>query len=240
MSYDSAVATIEVQALSVSVVLAADPMPPWVAGSTVSLEVTATENGNPLTGCPTRIVMGSFPDAVYVIAEGTTNDQGKFVPWGGWSVPWYVGVWDVWAEVTVDSAIINSNAITGAILYDTRISIDAPERVVVGKEFTVTGKLEYEKDAGVWMPLSGETVRIYYDGTLIVEAVTDSDGNYTATAVINTSGTYTLKVLFSGGGTLALAERETAITAEGEIPFPWEIILVGAGGIFLLSLIFKK
>ena len=93
--------------------------------------------------------------------------------------------------------------------YRTRLTLAVPDRVIVGKEFTVRGKLEYEEFQNKWYPLSGRVVNIYIYPVGGVErkvgsATTGADGTYTFSHVVDESGTYIVKVVFPGTGATAI------------------------------------
>jgi len=101
------------------------------------------------------------------------------------------------------------------VAYPTRISISAPDAVAVDYPFTVEGKLEY-CDEDTWKPLAGATVYVYYDGSELGSATTDSEGNYSVSGSISTPGTYTLTARYPGEGlpggyAPAEATREVAV-----------------------------
>ena len=103
-----------------------------------------------------------------------------------------------------------------AVAYPTRISISAPGKVLVNETFTISGKLEYQSEDGVWRPLAGRTVSLYCDGTKIGDVATGSDGSYLRTASIPSPGTYTLKAVYAGEGLgLAPAAAESRLTVPG-------------------------
>ena len=111
------------------------------------------------------------------------------------------------------------------IVVPTSITINAPDRVATGAGFTTSGVLK-RSDTNVG--LGGQTVNVYYDGTLITSVTTGSDGSYSASCTISTAGTYTLKAVFPGSSIYAASVGEKSITA-GEVapPIPlWKVGLV--------------
>jgi len=231
---------------SVSVSLSVSPSPPWRAGQTVTFIVTATINGNPLANTPVWIFVRFIDDAGYSrmtkIAEGTTDSSGKATI--TCALPFKVSIGGV--EYRLPCRTVNfianerqyytwSNYVSGKLAYPTRISISAPTAVRPGEEFTISGKLEYESDAGVWSPLGGKTVTLFYNGNRIADVVTASDGTYSITTSIDKPGTYTLKAVYPGegltAGAVALARTVTGFMSPAKSPLPQMI----AGGLMLLA-----
>jgi hypothetical protein len=183
------------------------PSLPWKAGQTVTFQATLTAGGVPVSGETINFFYrppGTTP--VYVVQVATTGTDG--VARASWSVPiatdWHTlacAAWE-WGALSGGPAYsgVISNIITGKVAYNTRISISAPATVAPGQSFTITGKLEYESSSGVWSPLAGKTVSLYYNGTLIGNVTTGSDGSYSATASIPTAGSYTLRADYAGEG----------------------------------------
>jgi len=116
-----------------------------------------------------------------------------------------------------------SNTVTVEVyvmVYPTRISISAPDTVIVEQSFTVRGKLEYQDEAGVWHPLAGRTVSIYYDGNKLADAITDGDGSYSATVHIPSAGTYMLKAVYAGNEVTSASSTQKSITSTMIAPPP--------------------
>jgi hypothetical protein len=206
MPYVPASGTATVGVTSVSIVFSVSPPLPWTAGQTITFRVEVKSDGSPVAGQTVNFFYRPpGTTAIYVVAHSTTGSDG--VATASWTVPIKTDYhtlacanWEWGAYVAGPNIYDFSNIITGKVAYPTRISISAPESVVVGKPFTITGKLEYESDAGVWSGLAGKTVSIYYDGTLLGQPKTASDGTFSLTAIIPISGTYTLKAVYAGEG----------------------------------------
>jgi hypothetical protein len=81
--------------------------------------------------------------------------------------------------------------------YDTRITLLAPQSVIVGTQFTVTALLEYY-DGSAWKPLADQTINFYLDGNYYVSGKTGSDGKVSISAVFNTTGTHTIGASYDG------------------------------------------
>jgi hypothetical protein len=159
---------------------------------------------------------------------------------------------DSWKAPVIDnpySKRINVTIVSGGpnglacvlkhITVPTSITINAPDKVAVGANFTTSGVLR-RSDTNVG--LAGQTVNIYYNGTKITSVTTGSDGSYSADCSIPTAGIYTLKAEFPGSSTYAASVKEKSITA-GEVapPIPlWKVGLAlfaiigcGVGGYYV-------
>jgi hypothetical protein len=218
MPYNSAQATKGITILAVTVTLEVSPSPPWTAGQTVTLKATVTKDGTPWAGATVNFYI-SRP-YTKLIGTGTTNSSG--VATLSYAIPWTVDTTTVpctTAEfVAIEtSTATTSNRPTGKVAYPTRISITAPDSVPVGYAFDITGKLEYQSASGVWSPLAGKTVSLYYNTTKISDVTTGSDGAYREPyAKIPTPGTYTLKAVYAGEGFTAAATAFLGLTVSPE------------------------
>jgi hypothetical protein len=77
--------------------------------------------------------------------------------------------------------------------FGTKLTITAPDVVVAGAPFTVSGRLTVDT-AGV----GGATIEIYVGANLVTRVTTGADGSYSATISIPTTGTHTIKARFPG------------------------------------------
>lgn len=136
------------------------------------------------------------------VGYSITGSDGSFVD--EWTIPsWlYIGYeefdlacqdWKFQAEHSPSETVSNTKNL--AVAYPTRISIKAPDKAFPGESITISGKLEYRLN-DVWVGLSGKTVKIYLDSTLLGSPTTDSDGSYQLKVSISKSGT--LKAVFEG------------------------------------------
>jgi hypothetical protein len=75
----------------------------------------------------------------------------------------------------------------------TQLTITAPDVVVAGAPFTVSGRLT-ANNVGV----GGATIEIYVGTTLVTKTTTGADGGYSASITIPSPGTYTIKARFPG------------------------------------------
>jgi len=76
----------------------------------------------------------------------------------------------------------------------TRLTISAPETVIAGKSFPVSGRLTDEYGN----PIPDATIELYSDTSKIGESRTGRDGGYVFNVVIEAPGEYTLKARFPG------------------------------------------
>jgi hypothetical protein len=226
MPYNRAEGTKSITVYAVAITIEVSPKAPWTAGQTLTIRATLTKDGAPWAGETISFIFASPEQDTLpridttVIGSAVTDANG--VASFNWTVPWkidtaqvpcrkfnYVGAWHQ-----------PSGAYKwygpGAIAFPTRISITAPDRVAPNQSFTISGKLEYESDSGVWSPLAGKTVSLYYNTTKIADVTTASDGTYSATASIPTSGTYTLKASYAGEGFTAAALAVLGVTVSPE------------------------
>jgi hypothetical protein len=81
--------------------------------------------------------------------------------------------------------------------YNTRITLFAPQSVIVGTQFTVTALLEYY-DGSAWKPLPDQTINFCLDNNYYVSGKTGSDGKVSISAVFNTTGTHTIRASYDG------------------------------------------
>jgi len=203
MPYNRAEGTKSITVEAVTITLECVPSPPLTAGQTVTLKATLKRDGNPWPG---ETIVFYF-STLYRIGEAVTDSNG--VATMTYTVPWTVAGTTVpcrhWKyPEPLFEAIHPGSAkyayVEGAVAYPTRISISAPDRVPAGTDFVIEGKLEYQSASGVWSPLAGKTVSIYYNGTKLIDLTTLSDGRYSALVRINTPGRYTLRAVYAGEG----------------------------------------
>jgi hypothetical protein len=214
----SATKSITVQAIKVS--LTVSPSPPWTAGQSVTLKATVTIDTGAGAGRTVRFFI-LYDSYSTIIGEGTTGSDGSVsvtytIPWsiGGVTIPCKT---DKFRAYDADTGTA-SNDVSGNVAFPTRISISAPDKVVAGASFPITGKLEYQSDSTTWSPLAGKTVSLYYNGTKIADVTTGSDGTFGSPCTISTPGTYTLKASFGGAGfTAAVAVAGITITVPTEV-----------------------
>jgi len=236
--------SITVQAVAISV--SVSPEAPWTAGQTVTITATLTKNGSPWPGETISFAFYSptpAPMLHAVIGDATTGADGKASI--TWTIPWTIDTNAVpcRTQCYFRASHIASNTRAdygpGAVAYPTRISISAPDTVAPGQTFTISGKLEYESASGVWSPLAGKTVSLYYNTTKITDVTTASDGSYSASASIPSSGTYTLKASYAGEGfalapALALAGIKLAVP-ESVKPLITPLAAILVGGIVAIA-----
>jgi len=254
MPYWSAQASRGVTALSPSIDMTVSPSPPWKAGQTVTVKVTVKSNGNPVANTPVWLWLYSS-DAKWrsMITQLYTDSTGSASV--DWSIEWsreFENV-DTGARSTLTlpcrSWMLEAAAVmlgvstrtSCSIAYPTRISIYAPDTVIAGQAFTVSGELEYliSPEPIKWGPLKHKRVEIYCNGTKIAEVETADNGTYEVKVIIGRPGTYTLKAVFPGEGLTAgaAALAKTTVGTVGGLmspatsPLPQMI----AGGLMLLA-----
>jgi hypothetical protein len=204
LPYNANSGTKGITVQTVALTLDISPKSPWTAGQTVTFIATLKKDGVAWAGETISFityVLGTIP---WIIGSAVTGSDGKASL--SWRVPWKDS-----ASVTIPCTTRNfwanhaasstwSSSVSVQVAFPTRISISAPDIVFSNQSFTISGKLEYQSDDGVWSPLANKTVSLFYNGTKITDVTTASDGGYSATAGISASGTYTLKASYAGEG----------------------------------------
>ena len=228
MPYNVAQATKGITIAAVSLTLSVDNNKP-LAGQTIKFSGKLTKDGVGWAAETVAIRMITpFKEGWRTMVSATTGSDGSFS--ASWTVPWSIsgtfpdgtsGSVNVpcnrWTFTAYHSPTqTSSSSIYVWAVYNTRISISAPESFPVNQIFVIGGKLEYESASGVWSGLGGKTVSLYYNGTKIADVTTGSDGSYSATASIPTSGTYTLKGSYAGEGLTAAAAAFLGLTVSPE------------------------
>jgi len=206
LPYNPASASRGIEVSAITVRLEVSPSPPWRAGQTLTFTATVLKDSEPYPDALVYFLWGNRDTGDASFTSKRTGADGKATV--TWTIPWKwtgrAGTSTVpckfnWAYATFSA--YRSNTVTGNVAYPTRISISAPSRVDPNAAFTISGKLEYEGDEGVWRGLAGRTVTLYYDTTKIADVTTGSDGSYSKPdARIPSPGTYTLKAVFAGEG----------------------------------------
>jgi len=204
LPYNAISVTKNITIQDIALTLEVSPKPPWTAGQTVTFIATLKKDGAAWAGETISFityVLGVIP---WNIGNAVTGSDGKATL--SWRVPWKdsAGVTipcttrNFWANHAASS--MWSSSVSAQVAFPMRISISTPETVFPNKSFTVSGKLEYQSDDGVWSPHASKTVSLYYNGNKIADVTTGSDGSYSATASIPTSGTYIIKAVYAGEG----------------------------------------
>lgn len=201
MPYNPVQASRSVNVMSITVSLEVTPGPPWTAGQTITLRARVLSGGSPVPG--RTVYFWLWPWEGKVIGTGTTGSDGYATL--NYTIPWVeIGVTLPCSTISFGAqdatSWVKSNEVWGKCAYPTRISISAPDSVVAGQPFTVSGKLEYQSSSTSWSPLANRTVSIFYDSNKLADVTTDSGGNYSASVRINTPGTYTLSAVYAGEG----------------------------------------
>jgi hypothetical protein len=206
MPYNKAEGSKSITVQKVTITFSVSPSHPWTAGQRITFKVVVTADGSPVPDQTVAFFFRHPPELIdNVVASGRTGADGACtitwtVPTTSWGYTLPCASWDWGAYIGGPIVRGYSNIITGKVAYNTRISIIAADRVVAGEAFTIHGTLEYESSSGVWSPLAGKTVSLFYNTTKIADVTTGSDGSYSASAIIPTGGTYTLKASYAGEG----------------------------------------
>ncbi|TDC62512.1 hypothetical protein E1200_25495 [Actinomadura sp. GC306] len=78
----------------------------------------------------------------------------------------------------------------------TRITLHMPDRLIVGDQVTVSGRLERQSRDGVWGPLAGKELDLQFDKATggdwhtIAAPVTEADGSYSVPVTITANGAW--------------------------------------------------
>jgi hypothetical protein len=207
MPYSPTSAKTSVNVQKVYVTLA--PLPPAAEqGSTVTFSGSVTIDGSPAAYVNVAIY-SSINNWSSPITATVTDGSGRFS--ASWTVPHGYGCRTYDFKAVALGA--ESNTVSMAIAYRTRISISAPSSAKPGESISVTGKLEYENMKDQWLPLPGREVYIYLDGSFVTKVTTDSSGNYSATITISAPGTHTIEARYRGEGIRPGAVAGAVVTA---------------------------
>ena len=225
MPYSSSSASKSIEVLSISISLDCDPKrQKW--GGLVRFWGKVLVDGSP-PGIEREIILGYWDPDTGVWTElsrgwcdGATGDFGFEEYMSG-----------DWACYKVEFAVqdaetgVMSNSVFVSVYYPTRISISAPDSVVKGSTFTVSGKLEYNDPVYGWKGLGGRTVTVYWNGNVFGSGRTDSEGKYSISGKIDQTGTFTLKAVYGGEGFFAPAKAIMTLIQTGNprLAYPYLI-----------------
>ena len=161
------------------------------------------ENGNPLAGREVRVSMDGERDLTVV-----TSAAGSFEFSTTFSQP---GRHQIEVDFGSDEFLIGNTArLAIDVTLPTRLAIDAPGQVAVGREFTLTGSLRDIRGE----PLGGESIDLSTGGSTIEQVRTDSEGNFSLPHSITTGpGEYVIVAEFTGGGTVLGSTDRVKVTA---------------------------
>jgi len=213
MSYASTSTQASITVQGGSLALTVDPSPPWVPGQTLTFYVqlsapawttdTVTIYANGISIASVQIPGGTGGSTTWTIPQSYAGQSVSFT-----------------AKDTLYGA--TSNAVSGSILYPTKISISVPSTVYVNQTFNVSGTLQYENSSGSWAALSGATVTVRGSWGGSATATTNSSGQYTATLTApSSSGTYTVTASFAGSSSVAAVTGYSPLavsTSPGALP----------------------
>jgi len=231
MSYASTSTQASITVQGGFLALTVKPNPPWVPGQTLTFFV--------LLSTPAWLT-----DTVTIYANGTSIASIQISGLSGsttWTIPQsYAGQsMSFTAKDTLFGA--TSNAVSGSILYPTKISISAPSTVYVNQTFNVSGTLQYENSSGSWAALSGATVTVRGSWGGSATATTNSSGQYTATLTApSSSGTYMMMASFAGSSSvaavtgyspLAVSSSPTALPTIASPNWAWCLACFAAGAV---------
>ena len=161
------------------------------------------ETGRPLAGREIRVSI----DGQRALAV-VTNDAGSFEFSTTFSQP---GRHQIEVDFGRDEFLLgNSARLAIDVTLPTRLAIDAPGQVAVGREFTLTGGLRDVRGE----PLSGESIDLSIGGSTIEQVQTDSEGNFSVVHSITAgSGEYVIVAEFAGEGTVLGSTDRVKVTA---------------------------
>jgi hypothetical protein len=205
MPYNSAQATKGITVTEVTISASVTPTT-QKAGGTVTF--TGTTSGIPAGEKIYLQVYGT--DGTWAepsqVCQPVIGSDGKFQ--APWTVPWDARgrkPCETW-RLRFVYYWYTSNEMSLTVYYDTRIrNFTAPDSVMVGQTFTISGYLEYESASAVWSGLAGKTVSLYYNGTKIGDVTTGSTGFFSKDHKFDKAGSFTLKAVYPGEGFPAAA-----------------------------------
>lgn len=204
MPYAAAQASKGVTVYAVNVSLEVSPGPPWVAEQQVTLRARVTYDGSPAS----NVLVGFFIRDVETGWDGYLGDartDGNGYATITTAVPYELDGNPIPCGEASFRAVhyatgASSPEVRGKVAYPTSITISAPDSVLRGQPFTVSGMLTYKASAIRWAGLPNRTVSIYYNGTKLADVRTGSDGSYSAQVSIPASGSFTLRAVYPGEG----------------------------------------
>jgi len=239
MPYLSKSKSATITAQEVTVTLEVSPTGLWVAGQTVTLRAKVTADGSPVANHPVRFWFIVKKVNAKLIGGVSTNSEG--VAELKWTVPWTLNgdtlpCYEHKLQAELYPEGIFSNYVTIKIAYPTDLSLNVPDKVLVGQSFRISGKLLYESAKDTWSGLPNKTVNIYVNGKLIKSVTTGSDGSFEVWHTFDTPGTYTITAEFPGEGLATAALAKTAVSP-ASLPRPTISPLpqMIAGGLMLLA-----
>ena len=161
------------------------------------------ETGSPLAGREIRVSI----DGQRALAV-VTNAAGSFEFSTTFSQP---GRHQIEVDFGRDEFVLgNSARLAIDITLPTRLAIDAPGLVAVGREFALTGGLRDVRGE----PLSGEPIDLSIGGSTIGQVRTDSEGNFSVVHSITAEpGEYVIVAGFTGEGTVLGSTDRVKVTA---------------------------
>ena len=161
------------------------------------------ETGRPLAGREIRVSIDGQRTLAVV-----TNDVGSFEFSTTFSQP---GRHQIEVDFGRDEFLLgNSARLAIDVTLPTRLAIDAPGQVAVGREFTLTGRLRDVRGE----PLSEESIDLSIGGSTIEQVQTDSEGNFSAAHSITAGpGEYVIVAEFTGEGAVLGSTDRVKVTA---------------------------
>ena len=161
------------------------------------------ETGSPLAGREIRVSIDG-QSALAIV----TNAAGSFKFSTTFSQP---GRHQIEVDFGRDEFLLgNSARLAIDVTLPTRLAIDAPGQVAVGREFTLTGALRDVRGE----PLSGKSIDLSMGGSTIEQVQTDSEGNFSVAHSITAGpGEYVIVAEFTGEGTVLGSTDRVKVTA---------------------------
>ncbi|TDD89591.1 hypothetical protein E1293_04330 [Actinomadura darangshiensis] len=148
---------------------------------------TADGDLAPVQGATLRLygASGSTPTAV-TGADGRVQGTAKFL-WSGNAKLSYGGDFLHRPSSSAELPVLKRR-------LQTRVTLSMPDRLIVGDQVTVSGRLEREDRNGVWAPVAGKRLVLQFD------PATGGDWRTVATPLTDASGAYSTQVTVTENG----------------------------------------
>ena len=161
------------------------------------------ETGEPLPGREIRVSI----DGEHALAV-VSDDAGSFGFSTTFSEP---GRHQIEVDFGRDQFLLgNSARLAIDVTLPTRLAIDAPGQVAIGREFTVTGSLSDVRGES----LGGKSIDLSVGGSMIEQVRTDSEGKFSAVhSIAAEPGEYVVAAEFAGDGTILGSTDRVKVTA---------------------------
>ncbi|CNE68766.1 Uncharacterised protein [Mycobacterium tuberculosis] len=165
---------------------------PEVAWSARLMSRSAGGDLAPVQGATLRLigVNGPIPSAV-TGADGRAQGTANFT-WTGYARLQYDGGFMYRPSRSAEVQVTTRR-------LQTRVTLSMPDRLIVGDQVTVSGRLERQDRDGVWAPLAGKQVTLQFDPATggdwrtVAAPTTDAAGDYSAKVTVTEDGAWSIQ-----------------------------------------------